>query len=88
MRLLQLDAFTRWALVLAGFFGAYSLGANNIANVMGPFAHSINFETLNIANLVHLSPLQQLFLLGSIAVAVGVIHLFPSGHDDGWKGPV
>jgi PiT family inorganic phosphate transporter len=72
MRLLQLDAFTRWALVLAGFFGAYSLGANNIANVMGPFAHSINFETLNIANLVHLSPLQQLFLLGSIAVAVGV----------------
>jgi len=72
MRLLQLDAVTRWALVLAGLFGAYSLGANNIANVMGPFAHSINFETLNIANLVYLSPLQQLFLLGSIAVAVGV----------------
>lgn len=72
LRLLQQDAFTRWALVIAGFLGAYSLGANNIANVMGPFAHSIDLDTVSLGGLISLSPLQQLFLIGSVAVAVGV----------------
>jgi len=35
--LLRQDAYTRLGLILAGAFGAYSLGANNIANVMGVF---------------------------------------------------
>jgi len=72
LRLLQQDAFTRWALVIAGFLGAYSLGANNIANVMGPFAHSIDLDTVSLGGLISLSPLQQLFLIGSVAVAIGV----------------
>ena len=37
LHILRLDAYTRTALLLAGAFGAYSLGANNIANVMGVF---------------------------------------------------
>ncbi len=28
------DAYTRLALIIAGALGAYSLGANNIANVL------------------------------------------------------
>jgi len=72
LRLLQQDAFTRWALVIAGFLGAYSLGANNIANVMGPFAHSIDLDTVSLGGLISLSPIQQLFLIGSVAVAIGV----------------
>ena len=35
IHLLSLDMYTRIALVLAGAFGSYSLGANNIGNVMG-----------------------------------------------------
>ena len=35
--LIRLDGYTRLALILSGAFGAYSLGANNIANVMGVF---------------------------------------------------
>ena len=70
--LFQQDAITRWALIIAGALGAYSLGANNIANVMGPFAHSIAFPELIIYQSLHLSGLQQLFLLGGIAVAIGV----------------
>lgn len=72
LHLLQQDAATRWALILAGILGAYSLGANNIANVMGPFAHSIDFETFSFAGLLTLSPLKQLFLLGALAIALGV----------------
>ena len=40
LHLLRLDAYTRSALLLAGAFGAYSLGANNIANVVGVFVPS------------------------------------------------
>ena len=37
IHLIRLDAYTRFALIAAGALGAYSLGANNIANVMGVF---------------------------------------------------
>ena len=36
------------------------------------FAHSIDFETLHLAGLLTLTPLQQLFLLGALAIALGV----------------
>jgi PiT family inorganic phosphate transporter len=53
-------------------FGSYSLGANNIGNVMGVFVPASPFRELNIAGLVRLSGEEQLFLLGGIAIAVGV----------------
>ncbi|MEC7164279.1 MAG: hypothetical protein VXW41_00575 [SAR324 cluster bacterium] len=38
--LVRLDAYTRLALLGSGALGAYSLGANNIANVVGVFLPS------------------------------------------------
>jgi len=73
LHLLRLDAYTRTALLLAGAFGAYSLGANNIANVMGVFVPISPFTELNILNVLTLSSQGQLFLLGGLAIAVGVI---------------
>ena len=72
LHLVRVDAYTRLGLVLAGAFGAYSLGANNIANVMGVFVPAAPFGELDILGLVHLGPTQQLFLLGAIAISVGV----------------
>jgi len=71
--LLRQDAYTRVGLILAGAFGAYSLGANNIANVMGVFVPSSPFTDFNVAGFGTFSSIQQLFLLGALAIAVGVI---------------
>ena len=71
--LLRQDAYTRLGLILAGAFGAYSLGANNIANVMGVFVPSSPFTDFSIAGLGTFTSIQQLFLLGALAIAVGVI---------------
>ncbi|MFQ5755258.1 MAG: inorganic phosphate transporter [Acidiferrobacterales bacterium] len=72
LHLLRLDAYSRLALIFAGAFGAYSLGANNIANVMGVFVPVSPFTDFEVANLFTLSSVQQLFLFGAIAIAVGV----------------
>jgi PiT family inorganic phosphate transporter len=66
------DVLTRWGLIIAGAFGSYSLGANNIANVMGVFVESVPFEDLTIVGPLVLSKVQQLFFLGAAAIAVGV----------------
>lgn len=71
--MLYMDLYTRIALILAGAFGAYSLGANNIANVMGVFVKSSPLEEITIFKIITLSPAQVLFLLGGIAIAFGVM---------------
>ncbi len=76
--LLYQDAYTRLGLILAGAFSAYSLGANNIANVMGPFMSVVPFKPLAIGSSFTISPDQQLFLLGAIAIAVG---MYTYSHD-------
>ena len=73
LHLLRTDAYTRLGLLLAGAFGAYSLGANNIANVMGVFIPSSPFTDFSVAGLFSVSSTQQLFLLGALAIAVGVV---------------
>ena len=72
LHLVRRDAYTRLALVLAAAFGAYSLGANNIANVMGVFVPSSPFTDFNLLGMVTFTSTQQLFLLGGVAIAVGV----------------
>lgn len=72
IHMLELDAYTRAGLILVGAFGAYSLGANNIANVMGVFVPSSPFKNLNLVGLVYFSGVQQLFLVGGLAIAVGI----------------
>ena len=72
LHILRLDAYTRLALLLAGAFGAYSLGANNIANVMGVFVPISPFTDISIMKIFIFSSKEQLFLLGGIAIAFGV----------------
>ena len=72
IHILHLDMLTRTGLIVVGAFGAYSLGANNIANVMGVFVSSNPFSDLTLFGKVSLSGTQQLFLLGGLAIAVGI----------------
>ncbi len=72
IHLVWLDRYTRAGLMIAGAFGAYSLGKNNIANVMGVFVPASPFSGIDILWL-QLSGTQMLFLLGAIAIAVGVV---------------
>jgi len=72
VHLISLDSYTRWGLILAGAFGAYSLGANNIGNVMGVFIPSSPFQDFTISSF-KVTSIQQLFLVGGLAIAVGVI---------------
>ncbi len=70
--LLRQDFYTRIGLILAGAFGAYALGANNIANVMGVFVASNQLHGLVLPGQIMLSAEQMLFLLGGVAIAVGI----------------
>ena len=70
--MLTLDALTRVGLLFVGAFGSYSLGANNIANVMGVFIPVSPFSDISLFGLVNFSSAQQLFLIGAVAIAVGV----------------
>jgi PiT family inorganic phosphate transporter len=93
LHILRLDAYTRAALILAGAFGAYSLGANNIANVMGVFVPISPFTDINVMNIFIFSSKEQLFLLGGIAIAIGVFTysrrvMFTVGNDLSKMSPV
>jgi len=70
--MLRQDAYTRVALVIIGAFGSYSLGANNIAIVMGVFVPAHPFGDLSVGNLFTLSGTQVLFLIGGLAIATGI----------------
>lgn len=71
VHLLHRDACTRIAMVLTGAFGAYSLGANNMANVVGVFVPVAPFTDISLGGF-HFSAVQQLFFVGALATAVGV----------------
>jgi PiT family inorganic phosphate transporter len=72
LHLVRTDAYLRLGLLLAGAFGAYALGANNIANVVGVFIPATPFPEVEIAGIT-LSASQQLFLIGGLAIAFGVM---------------
>ena len=71
LHLLRLDSYTRIGLIIAGAFGSYTLGANNIGNVMGVFVSSSPFSDFTVAGMTFTS-VDQLFLVGAVAIAVGV----------------
>lgn len=56
------EGFIKWGYIIAGAFAAYSLGANNVANVFGVFLVDPSYIKLNIATL-----------LGGFSIALGVI---------------
>jgi PiT family inorganic phosphate transporter len=72
IHLIRFESFIRYGLIIVGAFGAYSLGANNISNVMGVFVPAFNLQPLNLG-VITLSSSQQLFLIGGLAIAVGII---------------
>jgi PiT family inorganic phosphate transporter len=72
VHLFTLDRSTRAGLFLVGGFASYSLGANNIANVVGVFVPAAPFGELHLPGGLVLSAAQQLFALGGAAIAVGV----------------
>ena len=73
VHLLELDAMTRAGLIAAGAFGAYSLGANNIANVMGVFVPDNPFSDIEVLGVWTFTATQQLFFLGAAAIGAGVL---------------
>lgn len=72
IHLIRFESFIKTGLLIVGAFGAYSLGANNIANVMGVFVPAFNLQPLDLG-LFTLTSEQQLFLLGGIAITAGII---------------
>jgi PiT family inorganic phosphate transporter len=72
VHLFRFESYIKTGLIIVGAFGAYSLGANNIANVMGVFVPAFDLQPLNLG-IFSLNSGQQLFLLGGIAIAAGII---------------
>ncbi len=73
IHLLRLDHYNRLLLIAAGAFGAYTLGANNIANVMGVFVPIEIFESSTYLGFLHVTGVQKLFFLGALSIGVGVV---------------
>jgi len=73
IHMFTLDARTRFGLILVGVFGSYSLGANNIANVMGVFVPVSPFADISLFGIFKLTAAQQLFFIGGVAIAIGVL---------------
>ncbi len=72
IHLIRFESYIKTGLIVVGAFGAYSLGANNIANVMGVFIPAFNLHNINLW-IFTLDSSQQVFLLGGLAVATGII---------------
>jgi inorganic phosphate transporter, PiT family len=72
IHLIRFESYIRTGLLLVGAFGSYSLGANNIANVMGVFLPAFHLKDLDLGIFV-LNSAQQLFLLGGLAIATGIL---------------
>jgi len=73
LHLIIRDQIIRNSLLIIGAFGSYSLGANNIANVMGVFLHSSGFQEIILFSNFKISVAFQLYLLGGISIAVGIL---------------
>jgi len=72
IHLIKRDAYLKYALLIIGGFGAYSLGANNVANVVGVFVPSVPTIELDFGFFM-LDGIQLLFLAGGISIAVGIV---------------
>lgn len=71
IHMFRLNAWIKTGLLLVGAFGAYSLGANNIANVMGVFVPAVSWDTISLFG-IDIAVSVQLFLLGGIAISIGI----------------
>lgn len=72
IHILRIDLYTRIGLIITCAAGGYALGANNIGNVMGVFVSDSPFSNISVGGLFNVTNIQQLFLLGGFAIALGV----------------
>ena len=72
IHLIKLDAYIKYGLLIVGAFGAFSLGANNIANVVGVFVPSAPNISVDFGFFT-LDGTQLLFLAGGVSIAVGIL---------------
>jgi len=72
MNLFMRHYLIKIGLIVVGAFGAFSLGANNIANVMGVFVNAIDLPSFDLY-FVTINKTQVLFFLGSLAIATGIV---------------
>ncbi|MBW2527261.1 MAG: anion permease [Deltaproteobacteria bacterium] len=63
---IRLDGYLRFGLIAAGCYGAYALGANNVANVTGVFMG------LGMFGLESRAEALALALVGSVSIALGI----------------
>lgn len=68
LHFLQYDAVMRVLLIAAGMYGAYALGANNVANVTGVFYGAGAFGEAGSSSAVMLA-----LLVGGISIGVGAL---------------
>ncbi len=73
LHILHIDAHTRTGLLVVGALASYMLGANNIANVMGMFVPASPFADLTLGGFLTIAGSHQLFFLGGVAIAVGIL---------------
>ncbi len=71
IHMIKIDHYTRIGLIIVGAFGSYSLGANNIANVMGVFVPVSPFKSIEVFG-ISFSATNVLFFIGALAIALGV----------------
>lgn len=71
MNIFMRHYWIKLGLIIVGAFGAYSLGANNIANVMGVFVNAIDIPPVDLY-LFTVNKTQILFFIGSVAISVGI----------------
>ena len=72
MHILWQDMFVRSGMILTTALGGFALGANNMADVVGVFVGSCAFDNTVLFGFIPLSGIQVLFLIGAIAVSLGV----------------
>lgn len=72
LHILWQDMVVRMGMIFTAALGGYAIGANNMADVVGVFVDSCVFDDIRIGNLYTLSGTQVLFLIGAIAVSIGV----------------
>lgn len=73
LHILHLDSLNRKALIIAGILGSYSLGANNIGNVIGVFVPVSPFRDIVLGPGIIFSSTQQLALIGGLSIGLGVL---------------
>lgn len=73
VHLLEVDVLTRVGLLVVGAFAAFSLGMNDIANVMGVFVRVSPFPESTSLGPFRATSVEMLFLLGGLAIATGIV---------------